>query len=127
MRRAPKPLRYTCHQKLRNQMIQRLVKRDVVSACREWVEKSLESLSERECGRSRQAEIGGGGVFKGRERGQRQALEVGHEKPGMSGATWHFRPWDRAGEGLRGCCHTSSKLQRQDRVKGVEKKDYALP
>lgn len=41
----------------------------------------------------------------------------------MSGATWHFRPWDRAGGGLRGYCHTSSKLQRQDRVKGVEKKD----
>lgn len=82
MRHAPKPLRYTCHQKLRKQMIQSLVKRDVVSACRGWVEKSLESLSKRECGRSQQAEIGGGGVFKvtgkctvwGKDQGQMYSL-----------------------------------------------------
>lgn len=45
MRHGPKLLRYACHQKLRNQVLQSLVKRDVTSAFRGWVGESQDIFS----------------------------------------------------------------------------------
>lgn len=55
MRHGPKLLRYKCHQRLRNQVLQSLVKRDVTSAFGGWVEERQDRFRKRECGRSHQA------------------------------------------------------------------------
>lgn len=68
MRHGPKLLRYECHQRLRNQVRQSLVKRDVTSAFGGWVGESQDSFSKWECGRSHWAEKWRTGHLKWQEK-----------------------------------------------------------